>query len=212
MLESIVKLAGMARVLPCLFLLLVPLPAMSLDATSMTLTPFVGFRTGGDFEEAASGADLEIEDSETFGLIFGWDKPQGQFEISYSHQSSEFEGSGRVADSSLVDVDIDNFLVGGKLIMNRDSGAYLTFMLGLTELDIDSDALDSEILPALGFGGGVDRRLTDRLGFRLGFRGIASILDSDEDDLCKSSDNCPILADSNTLLQWDLFAGLNFRF
>ncbi len=198
--------------LPCLLLLLAPLPASAVDPTSMTLTPLVGYRFGGDYEDAVSGSDLDIEDSEILGLIFGWDRPRGALEISYTRQSSEFEGNSRVSPASLVDIDIDNYLLGGKLIMNRDHGTYLTFMLGVTEIDIDSSALDSDLKPSLGFGGGFDRRLNDRFGFRLGLRGLVTILDSDDDDLCKSSSNCPILLDGNTLVQWDLFAGLNFRF
>lgn len=211
MLESIVKLAAGVRVLACLFLLLAPLPAAA-DATSMTLTPLVGYRAGGDYQDAASGSDLDIEDSATFGLILGWDRPRGAFEISYTRQSSEFEGNSRVSPASLVDVDIDNYLFGGKLFVNRDSGAYVTFLLGFTEIDIDSNALDSDLRPSFGFGGGIDRPLSDRMGFRLGLRGIVSMLGSDDDELCKSSGNCPIVLDGNTLVQWDLFAGLNFRF
>lgn len=211
MLDSVKRLFGPAQVLLYLFLVSSPLPIMA-DAGSTTITPYIGYRDGGGFEEASSGSNLDIDEGDAVGLIVGWDVDGGQFEVSYGRQATELTAGNRVAREVLVDVDISNLLIAGKLVLNPESGAYVSALLGLTQIDIDADELDSEIRPALGFGGGIDRRINDKLGLRVGLRGIATFLDTDADDLCDSSSDCPIFIDNSTLVQWEVFTGLSLRF
>ena len=212
LLDSLAKNLGAAKALAGLLLLLGSLPVLA-DTGDMIITPYAGAYWGNaDFEEAASGSNLDIEDTETIGLILGWEMEDGQFELSYSMQSTEFDGSSSVSSAVEVDVDIQNLLVGGKLTLDAESGAYLSFLLGLSEIDIDADELNSDTRPALGFGGGIDRPISDNLGFRVGLRVVATILDTDKDGFCDSSSNCPIEIDSGTLVQTELFAGIGIRF
>ena len=44
------------------------------DEFKFELTPFVGFATGGDFEDSTTTASLELDDSSIFGLILNIDE------------------------------------------------------------------------------------------------------------------------------------------
>jgi len=186
--------------------------SINADSGNFTITPYVGYRDGGDFKDAVSDTKLDIDESDTLGLIFGWEVKDGQLEISYSRQASELTGSSSASPDALVDVDVTNLLFAGKSILDPDIGSYISILVGLTEIDFDSDELDSDIRPAFGFGGGIDRPIGDNLGFRLGLRGIVTFLDNNEDEFCDSTSSCPIFIDDNALVQWEIFTGLSIRF
>lgn len=208
---SIVKHVGVIQALACILLFANPL-SVNADSKNLTITPYVGYRDGGDFKDAVSDTKLDIDENDTHGLIFGWEVKDGQLEISYSRQASELTGRSSASPGALVDVDVTNLLFAGKSILDPDIGSYFSILLGLTEIDFDSEELDSDTRLALGFGSGIDYPIGDSLGFRLGLRGIVTFLDDNEDEFCISPSNCPISIDDNTLVQWEIFTGLSIRF
>ena len=211
MFNSNVKRVGVVQALACLLLIANPL-TINADSGNFTITPYAGYRDGGDFEDTVSETELDIDESDTLGLIFGWEVKDGQLEVSYSRQETELTGSSSASPDALVDVDVTNLLFAGKSILDPDIGGYFTILIGFTEIDFDSDALDSDTRPAIGFGGGIDYPIGDNFGFRLGLRGIVTFLDDNEDEFCISPANCPILIDDNKLVQVEIFTGLSFRF
>lgn len=211
MFNSNVKSVGVVQALAYVLLLANPL-SINADSGNLTITPFAGYRDGGDFEDTGSDTKLDIDDSDTLGLIFGWEVKDGELEISYSRQETELTGSSSASSDALVDIDLTNLLFAGKSILDPDIGTYFTILIGFTEIDFDSDKLDSDTRPAIGFGGGIDYPIGDTLGFRLGLRGIVTFLDDNDDEFCKSTTDCPILIDDNALVQWEVFTGLSIRF
>ena len=211
MLNSILKHVGVVQALACVLLFANPL-SINADSRDFTITPYVGYRDGGDFEDTVADTKLDIDESDAYGLIFGWEVKEGQLEISYSRQETELTGSSSASPDALVDVDITNLMFAGKSILDPDIGSYFTILIGFTEIDFDSDELDSDTRPAIGFGGGIDYPIGDNLGFRLGLRGIVTFLDDNDDEFCDSTTNCPILIDDNKFLQWEIFTGLSIRF
>ena len=211
MFTSIVKPVGLVQALACIILFAIPLPIKA-DSGNLAITPYIGYRGGGDFEDAVSDTKLDIDESDSVGLIVGWEVDDGQLEISYSRQTSELTGSSSASPDGLVDVDVTNLLFAGKSILDPGVGSYISVLIGVTEIDFDSDELDSDTGLALGFGGGIDRPIGDNLGFRFGLRGILTFLGDDEDEFCNSTSNCPILVDDNKLVQWEIFTGLGIRF
>jgi len=89
--------------------------------------------------------------------------------------------------------------------------AFISRMIGATRFDPSSSSLSSETRFALGFGGGVDHRISDNLGFRFEGRGIATFLDSDGAIFCGPSGGCLIFTESSVLWQFEVVAGLSFR-
>ena len=181
-------------------------------AADMYITPYVGYRAGGDVEDASSGSTVDVDESGTQGLIVGWEMPGGEFEVIYSRQASELTAGGRVADDVLVDVEISQLLVSGKLILNPQLGGYFGLIFGLTYFDFDGPEYEPDTRFAMGLEGGIDYPLTDRVGLRLGLRGLVTIADTDEGAFCRSSTDCPVEASNNSFEQVELFSGLSIRF
>jgi len=42
-------------------------------AEGLMITPYLGYRVGGDFTDIATGTELELAESESYGLIIGKD-------------------------------------------------------------------------------------------------------------------------------------------
>ena len=181
-------------------------------AEGLMITPYLGYRVGGDFTDISSGIELELAESESYGLIIGKDNgTNNQTEFIYSVQPTKLTASGAVI-SPLVDVDVENFLFAGKKILNKESGTFMSGMIGATRFDPSSSSLSSETRFALGIGGGVDHRISDNLGFRFEGRGIATFLDSDGAIFCDSTGGCLIFTESTVLWQFEVVAGITFRF
>jgi len=211
LLNPVLQRFGILPLLASILLFANPLPIRADDGT-MTITPYIGYRDGGEFNDETTDTRLDIDESESFGLIVGWDVNGGQLEVSYSRQASELTTSKSVSDDVLVDVDVHNLMFAGKSILDPDFGTYISFLLGLTHYEFEPSDVDSATRPALGFGSGIDRRINDSLGYRVGLRGIVTIFEDDDEDFCDSSSDCSIRLDSNSILQWEIFTGLSFRF
>jgi len=182
-------------------------------AEGLMITPYVGYRVGGDFTDINTDAELELADSESYGLIIGKDNgTSDQTEFIYSIQPTKLRASGPVTSGVLVDLDVENYMLAGKKILNKESGTFMSGMIGATRFDPSSSKLNSETHFALGIGGGIDHRISDRLGFRLEGRGIATFLDSDGAIFCGSNGGCLVFTESNVLWQFEVVAGLTFRF
>ena len=96
--------------------------------------------------------------------------------------------------------------------MNRESGTFVSGLVGITHFDPREAGLSSETRFAHGVGIGIDYRIANNLGFRLEGRGIGTFLDSSGGIFCSSSKGCAMYADSNLLLQGEVISGLTFRF
>ena len=204
-------LTNLLRKLGCGLLLLLLAPA-SVDAADTIITPYIGYRGGGDVEDVFTGSTVDVEESDSQGLILGWEMEGGEFEIVYARQSSELEAGSNVSPSVLVDVEITQLLASGKSIFDPQLGTYFAFMVGFSHFDFDGTGFDSDTRIALGLGSGIDYRLSDNVGLRAGLRGVFTFVDTSDGAFCTSSTSCPIVASDNTLEQWELFTGLSFRF
>lgn len=195
----------------CGLLIVLLLPAIAI-AEGYHLTPIAGERFGGEFEDFASGSRLKLEENESYGLIFGWERDGGQFELQYSLQPTELTARSQVSDDVLIDVDVTNLLVASKYPVKADSGLFYSVMGGITHFDARKSGLSSDTSFALGASTGVDFDVTEGLGFRFELRGIATFVDNHGGAFCSSSRGCTVVVDSDLLWQWELLTGLSFRF
>ena len=185
-------------------------PALA-SAEGFRFTPYLGYRAGGDFEDAATGSTIDLDESETYGFVISKDSDDA-LEFSYTLQPTKLSGGRGVSSEQLFDVDVMNLMVVGKNILNPNNGGFVSGMVGITHFDPRGVSLSSETRFALGAGGGIDYRISDNLGFRLEGRGIATFLDSSGGVFCSSSQGCSAFVDSSVLLQFEALAGLSFRF
>jgi hypothetical protein len=205
------KLPGYRVFLPYLLLPFFVIPTGAV-AEGLTITPYAGYRVGGDFIDYNTNIELELAESESYGLIIGKDNgTSDQTEFIYSVQPTKLTALGIVTPGVLVDVDVENFLFAGKKILNKESGTFMSGMIGATRFDPKSSLLDSETRLALGIGGGIDHSISKRIGFRIEGRGIVTLLNTNGGVFCGGG-GCLVYTDSNALFQFELLAGLTFKF
>jgi opacity protein-like surface antigen len=175
------------------------------------ITPFLGYRTGGEFNDFRTGTTLDLDEAQSYGLIFS-KGAEDALEFSISVQPTQLNASGNVSSSELFDVDVYNYMLGGKKILNRESGGFVSGLVGVTHFDPSKSGLSSETRFALGVGGGIDYPIANNLSFRLEGRGIGTFLNSSGGIFCGSNSGCALYADSSLLLQFEIISGLTFRF
>jgi len=177
------------------------------------ITPFVGYRFGGDFEDSGTGVGLDIQDSESYGIILGMDmSPETQIEFLYSHQATELKPAGLFSPTSITDLDVDYYHFGGTYIWNpkRDMRPFIQATLGVTHLSPDRAGLSSETRFSFGIGGGVKYFFTKHIGLRLDGRALGTLLNSNSAIFC--SGGCTISVQGSTLWQFEGGLGVIFAF
>jgi opacity protein-like surface antigen len=195
----------------CLGLLLAPSTA---SAEGFQITPIVGHRGGGEFEDEGTGVTLSLSDENTVGFIIDKDVGPGkQAEFYYSHQPTSFSAKGTVTTGALFDLDIDYYHLGGRQLW--DMGKATTFVVasvGATHFAPQPSSLESMTKFSIGLGGGVELDATERIGFRLEGRGFATFLKSDDAVFCNDSGGCVVLVDTDVLYQYEVSAGVILKF
>jgi len=166
-----------------------------LHRSSIELTPFAAYRVGGSFEEKDGDGRVELNDSNAQGIMFNIKaNPNGQYELLYSRQSTDARTEG--------------FLI-------NDPTIFLALTLGMTQFDPGITDSGSESFFSASLGGGVQLNATKRLGVRLEARAFTTFVEDDSNIFCASTGGdgaCLIQVDARTLTQWEVRAGLVFRF
>jgi hypothetical protein len=177
-------------------------------------TPFYGYRFGGDFEDAETGADFDIDSSPAWGGIFNVGLSElTQFEFYYSHQETELESSDALFEGrQLCDLDVDYYHVGGTYILTTDAWQpFVVGTLGATHLSPDASGSDSLTRFSVGIGGGVRWFPREHFGLYLAGRALFTFIGSDTSIHIENGETT-IHFRSDGLTQVELQAGLIFAF
>ncbi len=196
------------------FVFLVALVAIPALAQQVEVTPFIAYRTGGEFEADTinPNEDVQIDESEAYGIAVNIPlTPWSQLELMADFQNSNFQGGDNifVPDQNLGDVDVAYYHVGF-VFQGADPKVqpFGVLSLGATNLNPDLPGLDSETKFSTSFGGGVKIFFSRNVGMRFEGRGFYTLLDSDED-----FDDCDFCYNyTNELWQGEVRAGLIMRF
>lgn len=194
--------------------LLVLAPGFSrADGVVFEITPFAGYRFGGQFDNPATSDNVDIEESPTFGIaIDAVYRPDQAIQVFYSRQSTEVRDT-----TPRFDVDIEYFQVGGVAtfpLEAQDWVPYAVGTIGAVRFTPGRGGIDDETRFAMTFGGGVQYFFTPRLGLRLEGRGYFTFFDTDADVFCVSNGGatCLLRTSGNLFWQLEAQAGLTFRF
>jgi opacity protein-like surface antigen len=183
-------------------------------AEGFQITPFMGYRMGGQFEEEGTGVELDLSEEETYGIVIDMDvSPGKQYEFFYSYQSSRLTSGGTVDPNALIDMDVEYFQFGGRDYW--DKGAVRTFIVGsvgATHFDLHLPGLSAETRFSISAGGGVELAISELVGIRLEGRGFATFFDGEGAFFCDPSSACVILVSTEVFLQFEVGAGLTFKF
>ena len=187
----------------------VMLPAIA-SAVDFELAPFVGYRFGGNFEDATTGENADIKESVAYGLAFDVEyAPDRMVEVYYSRQTTEIQDT-----SPSVDLDVEYYQIGGVAEYTQDEYTpYLVGTIGAARFSPDG-GLDSETRFAATLGGGVKWFINDNLALKFEARGFVSIFDSDADVFCVSSGGavCRFRVSGSVVWQLEANAGIAIRF
>lgn len=208
----------MIRTIAAIFILLFATQSSAQNESfKYELTPFAAYRMGGSFDEKDGSGRIDINDSSAAGFLLNIEaKPNGQYELLYSKQSTNARTQGFFANDPTIDLDVEYFQFGGTLLFDGDSiRPFIALTLGVSQFDPGLPDTASESFFSASFGGGLQLRARERLGIRLEGRVFTSFIDDDSAIFCSSvngAGGCLIRVDARMLSQWEARAGLVFRF
>lgn len=181
------------------------------------LAPFAGFRFGGDFSVATEAelnaqvdGSVDVDNAPAYGFVLEFPSGhQTQWQIMYSHQSTEFDLQTPELAITHADIDIDYLHFGGTFVMDGDRvRPYVGVGFGVSQFRPDADGFDDETEFSIGFMGGYKIRMTKRFGLRFDFRALGTVVDSDSRIFC--SGGCIVRWNGNMFWQYEATLGLNF--
>jgi len=189
-----------------------PLAAAAVDAPLVEITPFYGYRLGGELE------DSDVDDAAAYGLRVGYNlDDHGQVEVIYSIQRTRLEGSGDIftpAGDVRFDLDVETWQVGGTYTWGpprAPARGVIGVSAGINVFDPDTPEVDGDSRFAFSLYAGSRLRLSRFAVLRLQAGWISSWLDSDGEVLCADS-RCVVAGDSEFFNQVELSAGVGFGF
>lgn len=174
------------------------------------ITPFIGYMSGGKFEDPTDNSDRDLEADTLFGVFADMvaGVPERHYELLYAQQSSTVKGGAPI------DMDVQYLHIGGT-VGYADTVAYVLPYFGVTfgaaRFSPDADGLDDETKLSFSVGGGMKMPITDHIGLRLDARAFITLLDSDSELFCVSDAagaGCAISARSGTFLQYAAGLGI----
>jgi hypothetical protein len=182
------------------------------SAQAVELSPFGGYRFGGDFFELITGRPVDLDGAAALGAVVDVPISDGlYFEGLFTHQKADFvlpPTSFRPPTSWQISVDhwqagaLQEFQ-GGRL------RPFMTFLLGLTRYAAEAD---SEVRFTLGGGGGTKLFASRYVGVRLDGRLFATFVDAGGSVIACSPGFCVLAVRAHIVWQAEFTAGLVVRF
>jgi len=178
------------------------------------VTPFIGYRVGGNFQLIDNGQTVHIADHGSLALAFDVSSADWtQYELFYDRQSTELTGDSLVRTS----VKVEYLHIGGLVALaeNLHLTPYLGGGLGVTRLTpasaLGSDATRFSASLALGM------RVPASQHFSLRFegRGFLTPINTDSAVFCRSDESgalCEVRARGSLFFQFGLLARAAYIF
>jgi hypothetical protein len=185
---------------------------------NLEITPFVGYRFFGSFDDEDTEEDYDLESSSSAGVIVNFpSKNNTEWEIYYSKQSTEIKTGDLFQSVKVLDMDVEYLMIGGTYLFEREKEfqPYFVATIGAARFEPSGANTSSDTFFAFSAGGGWKYFPDKRIGLRLDGRFIGSLIDSDSDIFCQTGpegNGCVIRNDGDVLWQFELQAGIVFRF
>jgi len=189
--------------------------AAAARAQPVEVTPFGGYRFGGDFFERLTGQPVDLDAAPAYGVAVDVPLPGGmQLEGLFSHEHARLALAP--PDSSappiLWHMSVDHWLGGGlQEFADGRARPFLTGMLGLTRYASD---VESEYRFTVSAGGGVKLIASPHVGLRLEGRVFTTFVDANANGavfFCGPG-LCFLSFNADLVWQAEFTAGLLVRF
>jgi len=180
-----------------------------LAAQGVEITPFGGYRFGGDFFELLAARPVDLDGALALGVAV--DIPfteDTQFEAIFTRERASILLAAAPALSTTSTV--DHWLAGGLTELGHGRvRPFLTGMLGLTRY---AGETDSEIRFAVSAGGGVKLFPQSHVGLRLDGRAFTTIIDASAHAYaCAPNTTCLLALHADLVWQAEFTTGLVIR-
>ena len=180
----------------------------------LEITPYAGYTIGGTFQDNSTGADLDVKEGGSFGLVLGLpDTPETQYELFYAFQRTQVAGGGTLGGDTLFDLDIHYLHVGGTYIFPGEKvRPFISGGLGATHFVPGGSGMDPKTYFSVSLGGGAKIPISGHVGLRFEGRGFLTILPDSTEIFCVSSGGaaCTVRVQGDVLGQLLLMAGITF--
>jgi hypothetical protein len=183
-------------------------------AQTVEITPFGGYRVGGDFYELATGQPIDTDGAPSAGLLvnveFGPRTDGLKIEGLFTRQDTRLDVRPSPLEPPIrVKVIVDHAQVGG--IQEFGRGRARPFLSGLLGITRYAAPGDTEVRFSMGAGGGVKLFASEHFGLRLDGRAYVTFVDADVSGVCGGL-GCVLGFDTSTVWQADFTAGAIFAF
>ncbi len=199
-----------------MILAVVPARAASPQDRSFEMTPFYGYRFGGDLGSAEGADSLKVAESSCYGILLDWEVEKDAFvELRYSRQPTELQARGSAFGAGLAtvaDMNVEHYFLGGTYQWESQSQfrPFVSADLGVARFSPSGSGSDTRF--AFALGGGVKVPMAKHLGLRFDGRWVVNRISGDTEIYCTSLGQCLVLADGTFFSQIELTAGLTLRF
>ncbi len=185
-------------------------------AEGFEVSPFVGYRFGGNFDKVPGPdiTDLDIRSSESYGLTLGYTfNDHFELEGLWSRQDSEMKIFRADDPDELVDIKVEYYHLGGVFLTGDDLDTKRAFLsVSIGSVRFAPDMLRSKSYFSWSIGGGGKFYFNDWLGLRLQARFMPTYINSSSNGYFCGPYGCYQSLDANYLTQTEFTAGLIFRF
>jgi hypothetical protein len=184
----------------------------ALRAQSVEISPFYGYRFGGDFFELATHHSIDLDGAPAIGLAMDVPVRDGlQIEGFFTHQEGRVAGRATAIGPVAVQrVAVDHWLAGA---LQEFGGPrirpFATGMFGLTRYAIEGD---NEIRFTVNGGGGAKLFATPHIGVRLDGRISATFIDAHGTALACLPGGCFLALNAAVVWQAEFTVGMVVRF
>lgn len=184
------------------------------QAPQFAVTPFIGYRVGGNFQLIDNGQTVYVADHGSLTLAFDVaDSDWAQYELFYGRQSTVLTEGSLVPTS----VAVDYLHIGGLVSLDEipHMRPYLAGGLGVTRLTPSSAAGSADTRFSVSLALGLRLPLSRHFSFRLEGRGFLTPMNADSAVFCRSDQNgalCEVRARGSLFRQFDFLAGATYTF
>ena len=193
-------------------------PVLADDPYRFEVTPFAGYRMGGQFETEGGDVEIRLRDSASVGFLVNGDVSDNtEWELLYSNQQTDarvIDGAG--GTEAVVDYDTHTVQLGGTYLFDGESVIpYLAMTIGGTH--VRTRAIDEEQDTFLSGSIGLGLRFlpNSRIGIRLEARAYGVIINSSSKLFCSTgpdSNVCAVRLTGDLVSQVETFARIVIRF
>ena len=148
------------------------------QTTRFGISPFFGYRFGGELQDPHTDAKYNFQDGPAYGLILDYAPLDyyGRFELLWSRQDTSVDFHG---DNGLgkVDITVDVIQVGGETEYgSKQIRGYVSAHVGATHFSSDGYGDDTRF--SFDIGAGVKAFLTKNIYLRADLRGFGTVTDA----------------------------------